>query len=80
MSKENNLNPYEKLANAIILQAVWDYRAANKKLYGRRENTEAQATKDRCLRFFRSDRFQALTSVDAEYVIRKLEQEVEYDS
>lgn len=80
MSKENNIDPYEKLANAIILQAVRDYRVANKKLHGRRKNAEAQDIKDRCLRFFRSDWFQALTSVDAEYLIRKLDQEVEHDS
>ena len=31
MSKNSNLNPYEELANAIVLQAVRDYREANKK-------------------------------------------------
>ena len=80
MSKDNNLDPYEQLANAIVLQAVRDYREANKKLHGRRRNKEAEITKDECLRFFRSGWFQALTSVDAEYLIRKLDQEVEHDS
>ena len=79
MSK-NNFDPYEQLANAIVLQAVKDYREANKKLRRGRKNTEAQSTKDECLRFFRSGWFQALTSVDAEYLIRKLDQEVEHDS
>ena len=32
MSKNSNLNPYEELANAIVLQAVRDYREAVKKL------------------------------------------------
>lgn len=77
---KNNIDPYEKLANAIILQAVRDYRTANKKLHGRRKNTEAQDTKERCLRFFRSGWFQVLTTVDAEYLIRRLDQEVEHDS
>lgn len=77
---KNNIDPYEKLANAIILQAVRDYRAANKKLHRRRKNTEAQDTKERCLRFFRSGWFQTLTTVDAEYLIRRLDQEVEHDS
>lgn len=30
MSKNSNLNPYEELANAIVLQAVRDYREAVK--------------------------------------------------
>ena len=80
MSKNNDLDPYEQLANAIVLAAVQDYREANKKLHGRRKNNKAEATKDECLRFFHSEWFQALTSVDAEYLIHKLEQEVEHDS
>ena len=54
MSKNSNLNPYEELANAIVLQAVRDYREANKKLSRGRKNRDAQDTKDECLRFFRS--------------------------
>ena len=80
MSKNNNFDPYEQLANAIVLAAVQDYRAVNKKLHGRQKNKEAEATKAECLRFFRSGWFQTLTSVDAEYLIRKLDQEVEHDS
>jgi hypothetical protein len=77
MSKVNNTDPYEQLTNAIVLQAVRDYREVNKKLCRGRKNADAQAVKDECIRFFRSGWFQALTSVDAEYLIRKLNQEVE---
>lgn len=77
MSKENYLDPYELLANGIVLQAVRDYREANRKLRGGRKNVDAQFMKNECLRFFRSGWFQTLTSVNAEYLIRKLDQEVE---
>ena len=39
MSK-GNTDPYENLANAIILQAVRDYRDARKRLKGGRKNAE----------------------------------------
>ena len=42
MSKNSNLNPYEELANAIVLQAVRDYREAVKKLSRGRKNRDAQ--------------------------------------
>ena len=42
MSKNSNLNPYEELANAIVLQAVRDYREAVKKLSRGRKNRDAR--------------------------------------
>lgn len=73
------MNPYDTLANAIILQAVKDYRDANKKLFRGRKNLEAEHTKEECLRFFRSHWFSVLTDVDAEFLIRKLDKEAEHD-
>ena len=70
------MDPYEKLANAIILQAVKDYRDALKKLVRGRKNTSAEDTKRECERFFRSQWYSALTSVDGEMLIRKLNEEV----
>ncbi len=69
-------NPYENLANAIVLSAVYDYRDALKKLYRSRKNAEAEATKAECERFFRSQWYQTLTSVDGEMLIQKLNEEV----
>lgn len=71
------LNPYEGLANGIILQAVKDYRDANKKLARGRKNQDASRIKQECLRFFRSGWFGALTSIDSEFLIKKLDEEVE---
>ncbi len=75
-----NLDPYEGLANGIILQAVKDYRDANKKLSRGRKNQAAQQMKDECLRFFHSHWFTVLTEVDPEFLIRKLDKEAEHDS
>ena len=76
MSKNSNLNPYEELANAIVLQAVRDYRDAVKKLSRGRKNRDAQFTKEECLRFFRSKWFSLLTDLDPEFLIRRLDEEV----
>lgn len=74
MSKD--INPYEGLANGIVLQAVKDYRDANKKLARGRKNQDASRMKQECLRFFRSGWFGALTVIDPEFLIKKLDEEV----
>ena len=66
-------DPYEHLANAIILSAVSDYRAALKRV------KRNQGSKDEALRiekFFRSPWYQQLTSVDGEFLIRRLQDEI----
>ena len=70
------MDPYENLANAIILQAVKDYRQALKLLGRNSKCTSALSTKDECERFFRSEWFRYLTSVDGNMLIRKLKAEV----
>ncbi len=55
---------YENLANAIIIQAVYDYR-----------NSSYFQTRNAIKRFMRSDWFKILTTVDGELLIDKLEQE-----
>lgn len=61
--------PYENLANAIILQAVKDYRLHD-------DEKELASIE----RFFRSGWFNTLTSIDSEMLIAKLRKEkVRYD-
>ena len=55
------MNPYEELANAIVLQAVKDYRL-----------TDDEAELAEIERFFRSGWFGVLSKVDPEYLIRNL--------
>lgn len=70
-----SMDPYESLANAIVLQAVMDYRDTTRKLAKGRVNHEAEKMKNDCLRFFRSPLFGVLTSIDPEMLIRKLDEE-----
>lgn len=67
---------YENLANAIILRAVKDYRIALKMIKKHPCNRTAAYTKQEVERFFRSDLYASLTSVDPEMLIRKLNEEV----
>lgn len=70
-------DPYENLANAIVLQAVKDYRKALKTLRLNPKSKSAKADKDELERFSRSKWYASLTSVDGELLIRKLQEEVE---
>lgn len=75
-SKNLAENPYEKLANAIVLQAVSDYRRALRKV---KKNPKNRVAIDEVLqieKFFRSEWYQVLTSVDGEYLIDRLRKEV----
>lgn len=68
-------SPYENLANAIILQAVKDYRYARHKLRKNPNNAKAKAEINECERFFLSDWFGVLTNLDGEILLQKLKQE-----
>lgn len=78
MAGNKNLaeDPYERLANAIILQAVTDYRTALKKIKRNPKNKDAIDEDLRIERFFRSGWYSQLTSVDGEYLIRRLREEI----
>jgi len=67
--------PWKNLANAIILQAVKDYREARKKHKKRPKNEDAKLMIADCEAFFRSDWFKALTELDDEMLLRKLQEE-----
>lgn len=67
---------YEDLANAIILQAAKDYRAARCKLKKNPNNHTAQTEIDSVERFFRSKWYRCLTEIDGEMLIKKLKEEV----
>ena len=69
-------DPYERLANAIILQAVTDYRAALQQIKRNPKNRETIDEAMRVESFFRSGWYSQLTAVDGEYLIRRLQDEV----
>ena len=69
------MDPYEKLANAIVLLAAKDYRSALKRLKKTPRNREAKAAASDLERFFRSEWYAALTNVPGELLIQKLKEE-----
>lgn len=69
-------DPYENLSNTIILQAVKDYCAVGKKLIRNPKNKDAKLMIEDCERFFCSDWFSALTSVDGRRLLQKLQEEL----
>jgi hypothetical protein len=70
------MDPYEELANAIVLQAVKDYREALKMLVQHSYNKKARGVREDVERFFRSEWFSTLTEIDPEMLIEKLNAEV----
>lgn len=70
------MDAYERLANAIILQAVKDYRRTLKRLSKRPHDSDIKKEKVDLEQFFRSDWFSTLTSLDPELLIEKLTSEV----
>ena len=68
-------DPYQNLANAIILTAVKDWRSAGRKLKRKPKNKDAKILLEECESFFRSEWFASLTDVDGEILIRKLYEE-----
>ena len=70
------MDPYEKLANAVVLQAVRDYRDAVKKLSRGKKNYAAESTKHECERFFKSQHFNTFTELDGRAILSLLEKEV----
>ena len=73
------MNWYNTLANAIIEQAVSDYR---KSLKGEKADTWVSVEdmlKD-CERFFKSEWFTILTKINGEQLMRKLQEEYQNES
>ena len=70
------MDGYQCLANEIILMAYNDYRAELKTLkkYPRNENSLQNIKILEC--FFRSGWYEMLTTVNAEYVMNKIKEEV----
>lgn len=70
------MNGYQSLANAIILQAVKDYRESIRLLEMNPNDKMAQREKRSIERFFHSNWFSILTDLDGELLLKKLKEEV----
>ena len=80
MSATTSMDSYQALGNAVVLQAVKDYRDAVKKLSRGKKNSSAETTKAECERFFKSGYFNIFTELDGVALLSQLEKEAEYDS
>ena len=67
------IQPFEDLANAIILQAVKDYRRA---LRLSKKKPEIHIEQRSIEKFLRSNWFSILSDINPEYLISKLKKEV----
>ena len=70
------MNPYKELANAIIAQAVKDYRDAVERLHYTPDDKSALHDKRSIERFFRSEWFSILSDLNGELLLKKLKEEV----
>ena len=67
---------YTELANAIIIQAVKDYRNALKTLKRYPRYEPAKKVVAEVEEFFRSEWYRTLTSVDADMLMTKIRREI----
>lgn len=70
------MNPYKELANAIIVQAVKDYRDAVERLRYTPDDKSAKHDKMSIERLFRSEWFSILSDLNGELLLKKLKEEV----
>lgn len=71
------MDPYQSLANAIVISACKDYKKAYKRYLRRLHLTDEPDSDLVALeRFFRSAWYQTLTSIDGEWLMERLRQEV----
>ena len=68
-------NPYEMLANAIIVQAAVDYRRARRVLKRDEDNDDALDTICEVEWFFRTEWFRMLTNADPDLILTRLREE-----
>lgn len=74
-AEETKMDPWQSLANAIVISAAKDYRAALRRLRRNPKSKTAISEIAVLERFFRSDWYAMLTNVPGETLIRKLKEE-----
>ena len=73
--KRPELDPYQELANAIVVMAAKDYWHALRIQHRNPDSQAARIKIDEIERFFRSEWYRLLTDVDGEMLIKKLREE-----
>ena len=70
---------WEDLANAIIISAVEDYQSAYKRLLRNPESEFRKKEVEKLEEFFHGRWYATLTDLDPNYLIRKIQEEIEND-
>lgn len=70
------MDGYQALANAIVEQAVVDYRRARRKLTKDPKHETASATVKGVEQFIHSRWYRSLTTVDPDYLLERLKKEI----
>lgn len=74
----NEEDGYQNLANAIVLQAVRDFRKCAKVVKRRGYGSKEAVNEMRSIvEFIKSSWFKTLTNIDPDYLLEKLKEEVE---
>lgn len=74
---ENNTDPYENLANAIVLQAVKDWKENMSIVKKNPNNSSALYMIKQCENFFLGDWIKVLTKLDGRMILSKLKEQME---
>lgn len=74
-TEETKMDPWQSLANAIVISAAKDYRTALRRLRRNPKSKTAISEITDLERFFRSEWYAALTNVPGELLIQKLKEE-----
>ena len=72
-----DIDPYKELANAIILQAVEDYRKWEKEYSDSRDDQKLRKSLVELNEFFCSEWFELLTDLDGEQLLARVKAELE---
>ncbi len=70
--RENTSDPYENLANAVVIKAAKDHRRAISTLKRNNNSERAKYMLNETERFFLSDWFTVLTDLDGEVLMTKI--------
>ena len=73
---KRGIDPYQLLANAIIVQACDDYRNAYRAESLGKEGENADNTINEVLDFFHSEWFKLFTNLNVNYLVKKLNEDV----
>lgn len=80
VAANENLDCYENLANAIVLQAVKDYKKSLHQLENNPRNRDAIHEKVRLEKFFRSQWYGVLTNLDPERLMAGVKERVQHEA